>query len=1038
MGDGVRIRLLGGFEVELAGRVIEEHQWPRRRPMELVQLLALAPNRSLLRDQAIEALWPHLERDAGAANLRKAAHHARQVLGEPDAVVLRAGEVRLFPTCSVETDVEQFHAAAAAALETDRNACREIADLVSGELLPGAIYEDWNATARRRFETTLLSLLRCAEAWDRVLDIDPTDELAAQELMRAAIAAGARSDAVRRYLQISDALARELGVRPSAATLELYETAIAGLESPAKEVVGRNEEFSAAERAVLGPDRRAGAVVVRGTAGMGKSAFCRELAARLRRSGRAVWNADTAGEDRAFGPLISIIEEIALDPAEPLSEIPEHARSVLSSLTVVAPPSPPVQGPLTRHQVIGALTLALRSAAAGREIVVMLDDAHEADAGTLDTLVHMASSVPDVFVVLAMRPEGLGDDLARGLERLRRANRVVDIDVGGLAPADAARLARDIANGTIEERTIDEVVQRADGNPFVITELAALADPAGTDLPLSTAAAIVARLVGLDADAVQALQRLALHRDDLDGSSVIALTALDEDTAFSVLDRALDAGVLVVINGKYRFRHELVREALAGRVPPHRRLELHRQAAERLAAIGAPPAVVAWHWLAGEKPTEATQWALSAATEAMRVGAFRDARRHIAPVLRHDPGHPRALQLDAECLDMLGDPGTLAAYDKAIAVSDDSVGDDLVIARALAQIKQGDPAGGLAAVRGATPRSLMGRLNEALTYAGAAALGVTDPALGTEKAAQVRRIALEAGDRAGIVIAAWAHAAAAHARGDLHDSVLTDLRETSDLPHLAVRVFDGHLCMTQRFLYGSRPYDEVLSFADALTAEARRLGALRGEAFGITLRAEAEYLSGCLKDAQRDFAAGLALHRETGGTTGEAHALQRVAELLHTAGETTRARAAIEQALTLTRISDIGFHLLDRIYGSRITISADPDEALAAVEEAEAAVQGPLETCPGCRIHLTVPAALASAKAGDLERARRYADASEYLANVVMRLPAWYAALDEVHANLARAEGDISRAAELFGAAAQKYAGAGHPLDELRCLAERS
>ena len=180
-----------------------------------------------------------------------------------------------------------------------------------------------------------------------------------------------------------------------------------------------------------------------------------------------------------------------------------------------------------------------------------------------------------------------------------------------------------------------------------------------------------------------------------------------------------------------------------------------------------------------------------------------------------------------------------------------------VVNRALAQVKQGDPAGGLLTIRDATPRSTIGRINEALTYAGAAALGATDPATGTEKAAACRRLALESGDRGGIVIAAWAHAAAAHARGDLHDSVLADLRETRNLPELAVRVFDGHLCMTQRFLYGSRPYAEVISFAEDLTSEAERLDAARGRAFGVTLRGEARYLSGLVSEAEADLRAAV-------------------------------------------------------------------------------------------------------------------------------------------------------------------------------------
>ena len=65
------------------------------------------------------------------------------------------------------------------------------------------------------------------------------------------------------------------------------------------------------------------------------------------------------------------------------------------------------------------------------------------------------------------------------------------------------------------------------------------------------------------------------------------------------------------------------------------------------------------------------------------------------------------------------------------------------------------------------------------------------------------------------MIASWAQAAAAHARGELHRSVWADLQETSHVPHLALRVFDGHLCITQRFLYGARPYADVIAFADA-------------------------------------------------------------------------------------------------------------------------------------------------------------------------------------------------------------------------------
>ena len=357
---------------------------------------------------------------------------------------------------------------------------------------------------------------------------------------------------------------------------------------------------------------------------------------------------------------------------------------------------------------------------------------------------------------------------------------------------------------------------------------------------------------------------------------------------------------------------------------------------------------------------------LAAAGAAASLGAFADARRHVAPVLAHDPSNPRALRLEAESLDMLGDPRALLAYDAAIAAADAVEAHDLVAMRGLAQIKQGDPAGALESIVGASPTSVVGRLSEALTYAGAAALGFADPALGTAKAAESRRLALETGDTASIVIASWAQAAAAHARGELHDSVLADLRDTAAIPHLAVRVFDGHLCMTQRFLYGARPYDEVIGFADALAEEAVRLGARRGQAFAMNLRGEAELHAGQIDAAEEDLREGVLLHRAIGGAVGEAHALQRLAEVANHRGRPVEATRLLDEALDVARITDIGFHLLDRIYGTRIVLAgADREAALAAVDEAESSVRGQLETCPGCRITFAVPAAIACATAGE-------------------------------------------------------------------------
>src|SRR6185436_14523182 len=100
----VEIRLLGGFSVAVEGVELPAERWPSLRAAQLVQLLGLQGEQRLLRDQVIDALWPQLDPDAGGANLRKAAHHARHALGWPDAIVLRGGQVLLCPGTTLAVD----------------------------------------------------------------------------------------------------------------------------------------------------------------------------------------------------------------------------------------------------------------------------------------------------------------------------------------------------------------------------------------------------------------------------------------------------------------------------------------------------------------------------------------------------------------------------------------------------------------------------------------------------------------------------------------------------------------------------------------------------------------------------------------------------------------------------------------------------------------------------------------------------------------------------------------------------------------------
>ncbi len=361
LGD-VRIELLGRFRVALGGREITESDWPARRAQELVALLALADRHRLLRERVVEQLWPHLGADAGAANLRKAAHHARRTLADPEAIVLRSGHVELFPARAVTTDVERFLRDADSALRgSDTGACAEAAAGCPGELLPDAPYEEWTQEPRRQVHARLTQLLRRSAGWERLMEVEPTDEAACRELMRAAIDAGRRHVAIRWYERLRIAMVRELGAQPGAETRALYDQCTAGVRLGERAFVGRELELAGAMghlKAVAGGGTSA--LIVRGATGIGKSAFCREVAPPRTRARLARHHGHGDGRRWRRTPRSPRPSSSSWSHGRAsLDALPERTRSVLAELSPLARPGPPLQGALTRHQVVAALRRAL-------------------------------------------------------------------------------------------------------------------------------------------------------------------------------------------------------------------------------------------------------------------------------------------------------------------------------------------------------------------------------------------------------------------------------------------------------------------------------------------------------------------------------------------------------------------------------------------------------------------------------------------------------------------------------------------------------
>jgi DNA-binding SARP family transcriptional activator len=220
------IRLMGAFQVWVDDRVVET--WPHRRAAELVKLLALADRRRLHREQVMDALWPELEPDAAAANLRKAVHFARRALGAEEAIGTAAEWIELAPAANVSVDVEIFEQAARAALgSNDEVASAQASELWPGDLLAEDRYASWAEERREGVRLLALQVLKAASLWERVLEIDPVDEEAHRALMQEALDAGDRRGAIRQFERLRERLRTDLGMGPDKGSVALYEKALA-------------------------------------------------------------------------------------------------------------------------------------------------------------------------------------------------------------------------------------------------------------------------------------------------------------------------------------------------------------------------------------------------------------------------------------------------------------------------------------------------------------------------------------------------------------------------------------------------------------------------------------------------------------------------------------------------------------------------------------------------------------------------------------------------------------------------------------------
>ncbi|HEX2054175.1 MAG TPA: AAA family ATPase [Actinomycetota bacterium] len=446
--------------------------------------------------------------------------------------------------------------------------------------------------------------------------------------------------------------------------------------------VGRTRELSFLEaRLDQAAEGRGSVLFVSGEPGIGKSRLVEELARRAEAGGwRVLSGGNSEGGGRpAFWPWCPVVRgaATAVEPAHRLPALGAGAAEVIQAIPgmadIVGPaPFPPAMDPESaRMRLFEAVGNLLASASQDRPLLVVLEDLQWADVASLQLLGSMWRTVgrARVVVVGTYRPEEVATNhpLSEALAELSRRQVTSRLELAGMDKRDVERLVAAVTGRDPPEELVDQVVQRTDGNPLFVTELARMPGPpegeAGRPgVPSAVKDLLVRRLAGLSKPAATVLALAAVAGRRFDLNVVADAAGLDTEVALQLIEDGVSAGVVHEISedvGSFRFTHDLVRETVLETQTGARRAVLHGKIAaalERIHGENVRLFEVAHHFYEAAPALGAVRalpYALKAAEVAVGCLAYEEAEQQLGNALDLVARLPSGLEQDRKELEIL-------------------------------------------------------------------------------------------------------------------------------------------------------------------------------------------------------------------------------------------------------------------------------------------------------------------------------------------------------------------------------------------------
>ncbi len=443
--------------------------------------------------------------------------------------------------------------------------------------------------------------------------------------------------------------------------------------------VGREAELRQLQSAFDGAMSGQGSLtMVVGEPGIGKTALCEQLSTYVTLRGGKALVGHCYEEGSLSLPYLAFVEALrsyvlsrevkdlqkelgtgAADVARIVSEIRERLKIKLR------PPKDPEE---ERYRLLQAVTGFLANAANVQPLLLVVEDLHDADKGTLDMLTHVARHLAGTRVLIMGTYRDVEVDrshpLSAALAELRRMSSYGRVLLRGLNADEVRRMLESIARQEVPWGLAEAVHRQTEGNPLFVQEVVRyLAEeglisreegrwkssretPLEMTIPEGLRDVIGKRLSLLSADCNRLLSVASVIGREFSLDILRGVANISEDAFVGALKEAVQMSVLEERSQlgsiRYRFTHAFFRQTMYEELIAPQRLKLHQQVARALETqyakrLDEHAAELAEHFSQSTDPADlakAVSYGEIAAQRAMSVYAYGEAVRLLEQAIK--------------------------------------------------------------------------------------------------------------------------------------------------------------------------------------------------------------------------------------------------------------------------------------------------------------------------------------------------------------------------------------------------------------------